>query len=44
MRVIGVENDILGEAVKAFVVLTKNKSSIDFKYILDFCRKQLPLY
>ena len=42
--VIGVENDILGEAVKAFVVLTKDKSSIDFKYILDFCRKQLPSY
>jgi len=42
--VIGVENDILGEAVKAFVVLTNNKSSIDFKYILDFCRKQLPSY
>jgi len=42
--VIGVEDDILGEAVKAFVVLTENKYFIDFKYILDFCKKQLPSY
>jgi len=42
--VIGVEDDILGEAVKAFVVLTENKSFIDFKYIIDFCKKQLPTY
>ncbi len=42
--VIGVYDDILGEAVKAFVVLLENKSSIDIKYILDFCKKQLPSY
>ena len=42
--VIGVEDDILGEAVKAFVVLIENNDHIDFKYILDFCRKQLPPY
>ena len=42
--VIGVEDNILGEAVKAFVVLTENKYFIDFKYILDFCKKQLPSY
>jgi len=42
--VIGVEDDILGEAVKAFVVLVENKPFIDFKYILAFCRKQLPKY
>jgi len=42
--VIGVYDDILGEAVKAFVVLLENKSSVDFKYILDFCKKQLPSF
>ncbi|WP_312884138.1 AMP-binding protein [Clostridium psychrophilum] len=42
--IIGVLDDILGEAVKAFVVLIDNKHSIDFKYILDFCKKQLPSY
>ena len=42
--IIGVEDDILGEAVKAFVVLIENKASIDLKYILDFCKKQLPSY
>jgi len=42
--VIGVYDDILGEAVKAFVVLVENKSYIDFKYIFDFCKKQLPSY
>ena len=42
--VIGVLDDILGEAVKAFVVLIEKKSFIDFKYISAFCRKQLPTY
>ena len=41
---IGVYDDILGEAVKCFVVLLENKSLIDFKYIVDFCKKQLPSY
>jgi len=42
--VIGVYDDILGEAVKSFVVLLENKSSINFKYIIDYCKKQLPSY
>ena len=42
--VIGVLDDILGEAAKAFVVLVADKPFIDFKYILDFCKKQLPSY
>ena len=42
--VIGVDDDTLGEAVKAFVVLLDNSVSIDFKYILDFCKKHLPSY
>ncbi|KOA20365.1 long-chain-fatty-acid--CoA ligase [Clostridium homopropionicum DSM 5847] len=42
--VIGVEDDILGEAVKAFVVLTEENSLIDSKYIIDFSSKHLPSY
>nr|WP_308282427.1 hypothetical protein [Clostridium estertheticum] len=42
--VIGVLDDILGEAVKAFVVIVSDKTFVDFKYILDFCKKQLPSY
>ncbi|MGH4119859.1 AMP-binding protein [Clostridium sp.] len=42
--VIGVYDDILGEAVKAFVVLIENKFNIDYKYISNFCKKQLPSY
>jgi len=42
--VIGVEDDILGEAVKAFVVLKEENSLIDSKYIIKFCSKDLPLY
>ncbi|MEF2113136.1 MULTISPECIES: AMP-binding protein [Clostridium] len=42
--VIGVLDDILGEAAKAFVVLVADKPFVDFKYILDFCKKQLPSY
>ncbi|WP_343216209.1 AMP-binding protein [Clostridium frigoris] len=42
--VIGVEDDILGEAVKAFVVLVADKPFVDCKYILNFCKKYLPSY
>ncbi len=42
--VIGVEDDILGEAVKAFVVLKDSNSSIDSKYIVDYCMERLPRY
>ncbi|WAG71546.1 AMP-binding protein [Clostridium sp. CM027] len=42
--VIGVEDDILGESIKAFVVLTEDNHYMDFKYILDFCKNQLPSY
>lgn len=40
--VIGVEDDILGEAIKAFVVLKSNNISINSKYIIDYCRDRLP--
>ncbi len=42
--VIGVEDDILGEAVKAFVVLKDSNSGIDSKYIVDYCMERLPRY
>lgn len=42
--VIGVYDDILGEAVKCFIVLLENISFIDFKYIQNFCKKHLPSY
>ena len=42
--VIGVYDDILGEAVKGFVVLLEGEFSVDTKYIIDFCKKQLPSY
>lgn len=38
--VIGVEDEILGEAVKAFVVL--NSKTIDPSGIVGFCKKRLP--
>lgn len=42
--VIGVEDDILGEAVKAFVVLKDKNEGIDSKYIFDYCSGRLPRY
>ncbi len=39
--VVGVPHEILGEAVKAFVVLKHNHCSIDEKYIIDFCSERL---
>ncbi|KAJ52004.1 acyl-CoA synthetase (AMP-forming)/AMP-acid ligase II [Clostridium tetanomorphum] len=40
--VIGIEDDVLGEAVKAFVVL-KDKLLND-KYIINYCKNNLPSY
>lgn len=42
--VIGVEDNILGEAVKAFVVLRDNSNGIDSKYIRNYCMDRLPRY
>ncbi|MEY8001359.1 AMP-binding protein [Clostridium sp. Mt-5] len=42
--VIGVEDDILGEAVKVFIVLKAHNNGIDSKYIIDYCSKRLPRY
>jgi acyl-CoA synthetase (AMP-forming)/AMP-acid ligase II len=42
--VIGIYDDILGEAVKAFVVLKEENSLIDSKYIIKFSSKYLPIY
>ncbi|WPC42404.1 AMP-binding protein [Clostridium sp. JS66] len=40
--VIGVEDDVLGEVVKAFVVLKSKEISMDLKYIVDYCKNKLP--
>ncbi len=40
--VIGVDDNVLGEAVKAFVVLRAKDSDIDYKYIISYCRERLP--
>lgn len=43
--VIGVPDDILGEAIKAFVVIVKDSNKlIDKDYIVNYCRKKLPSY
>lgn len=42
--VIGIEDDILGEAVKAFVVLKDSNCNIDYKYISEYCSDRLPKY
>ncbi|AYD41116.1 AMP-dependent synthetase [Clostridium fermenticellae] len=40
--VIGVQDDILGEAIKAFIVLKSNRMNINSKYIIDYCKEKLP--
>ncbi|MDR3595353.1 AMP-binding protein [Clostridium sp.] len=42
--VIGVEDNILGEAIKAFVVVNKEDFEIDEKYIIEHCKEKLPSY
>jgi acyl-CoA synthetase (AMP-forming)/AMP-acid ligase II len=42
--VIGIEDNISGEAIKAFVVLKNSNCNIDLKYIIDYCRDRLPKY
>ena len=44
VSVIGVSDDVLGEAVKAFVILAENDKSLTEKEILNFCTKKLPIY
>lgn len=39
--VIGVYDDMLGEAIKAFVVLKGTNTNIDEKYIKNFCKEKL---
>ncbi len=43
--VIGVPDDLLGEAIKAFVVPVQSaKNLIDKDFIINYCRKELPSY
>lgn len=41
--VIGIPNDLLGQAVKAFVVKSENKE-LNIEALLEFCRAKLPRY
>lgn len=42
--IIGVEDDILGEAMKAFIVLDNSNVEIDEKYVINYCKGKLPSY
>lgn len=42
--VIGVEDDILGEAIKAFVVLNDEAFEVNEKYIIEHCKEKLASY
>ncbi len=41
--IIGVEDEVLGEAIKAFIVIKRNaREKISKEYILSYCKKRLP--
>jgi Acyl-CoA synthetases (AMP-forming)/AMP-acid ligases II len=42
--VIGVEDDVLGEAIKAFAVLNDEAFEVNEKYIIEHCKEKLPSY
>lgn len=42
--VIGISDDILGEAIKAFIVLNNEELKVDEKYIIEHCKANLPSY
>lgn len=44
VALIGVEDEILGEAIKAFIVLSENKKFINKEYVINYCIGKLPMY
>ena len=44
VAIIGIEDDILGEAMKAFIVIDNSNLDIDEKYIINYCKGKLPSY
>ncbi|MEQ8156901.1 MAG: AMP-binding protein [Clostridiaceae bacterium] len=42
--VIPVSDDILGEGIKAFVVMNQRVQELDEKYIVQYCKDRLPSY
>ena len=44
VAVIGVEDEILGEAIKAFVVLRNSDKNFGHNEILSYCKKRLPQF
>jgi acyl-CoA synthetase (AMP-forming)/AMP-acid ligase II len=44
VAVIPVNDDILGEAIKAFVVIHQGNLEVDEEYIIQYCKDKLPSY
>jgi long-chain acyl-CoA synthetase len=44
VAVVPVNDDILGEAIKAFVVIHQGNLEVDEKYIIQYCKDKLPSY
>jgi long-chain acyl-CoA synthetase len=42
VAVVGVEDEILGEAIKTFIVLQDSNNGLGPKEILGYCKKRLP--
>ncbi|MVX65045.1 AMP-binding protein [Clostridium chromiireducens] len=42
--VIGTPDDILGEAIKAFIVLNNKDLEVNEKFIIEYCKANLPSY
>ncbi|MHA2055034.1 MAG: class I adenylate-forming enzyme family protein [Candidatus Hodarchaeales archaeon] len=42
IAVIGVEDEVLGEAIKAFIVCNNSVNQISVEQIFDYCKKELP--
>ena len=43
VAVVGTPHELLGEAIKAFVVLTRD-ATITADYVITYCRKRLPSF
>ena len=44
VAIIGTPDDILGEAMKAFIVLDNSNLDINEKYVINYCKGKLPSY
>ena len=44
VAIIGISDDILGEAMKVFIVVENSDVKIDEKYVINYCKANLPSY